>query len=146
MHNCYMEKIIKDGNTENMRTLSKAFDKAMHHLKECDKECYEDIEMCLYEAAFGKVLNEEMAQKIILNMKPYGMHWTLEETKNVQLSNNLSGIRAIDFWIVMNAAYNDYYNLFTEDISAYVSFAKAFINDEDAKEGKVFTYFTKIPK
>ena len=46
----------------------------------------------------------------------------------------------------MNSAYNDYRDLFDDNLDMYVHFTKKFINDEDAKEGKVFTYFMKIPK
>ena len=46
----------------------------------------------------------------------------------------------------MNSTYNDFHNLFDEDISKYVEYTKSFIKDEDAKEDKVFLYFTTIPK
>ena len=39
-----------------------------------------------------------------------------------------------------------YHELFDEDLGMYVKYTKDFIKDEDAKEGKVFTYFTVIPK
>lgn len=146
MHNCLMEKIIKDGKQEGMEVLADVFDKAMRHIEEYDEEEYEDLEMCLYEAAYGKVLTEDKAREIIMNMRPYGMKWTLEQTKDVQKQHNLTEIREIDFWIVMNMAYNDYHELFDEDLEMYIKYAKQFIKDEDAREGKVFTYFTKIPK
>lgn len=46
----------------------------------------------------------------------------------------------------MNSAYNDYRDVFKENVDVYAKWSYAFIKDEDAKEGKVFTYFTKIPK
>ena len=146
MHNCLMEKIIKDGKQEGMEVLADVFDKAMRRIEEYDEEEYEDLEMCLYEAAYGKVLTEDKAREIIMNMRPYGMKWTLEQTKDVQKQHNLTEIREIDFWIVMNMAYNDYHELFDEDLEMYIKYAKQFIKDEDAKEGKVYTYFTRIPK
>ena len=54
-------------------------------------------------------------------------------------------ISDVDFWIVMNSAYNDYRDLFKDNIEIYAKWSYAFINDEDAKDGKVFIYFTKIP-
>ena len=146
MHNCYMEKILADGKHEGMVELRKVFDKAMYHMKEVDKDEYEHLEMCLYKAAYGKVLTEEMAREIIMEMRPYGMHWTMEQTKAVQAQHGLSDIKPCDFWVVMNGAYNDYHDIFEEDLDMYVKYAKDFIKDEDAKEGKVFTYFTSIPK
>lgn len=70
----------------------------------------------------------------------------LEETRQVQQQYGLMGIRNIDFWVVMNSAYNDYHDIFGDDVEMYARFTKDFIQDEDAKEGKVFRYFTKIAK
>lgn len=146
MHACLMEKIIKDGKKEGMDILGDVFNKAMDYVGEYSESKYEDLEMCLYEAAYGKVLTEDKARDIIMYMRPYGMKWTLEQTKEVQNQHNLTEIRDIDFWIVMNMAYNDYHELFDEDLEMYIRYSKQFIKDEDAKEGKVYTYFTRIPK
>lgn len=146
MHNCYIEKILSDGQHEGMVELRKVLDKAMQHLKESEYEEYEHLELCLYKAAYGKVLTEDMAKQIIMKMHPYGMKWTLDQTKAVQNEHSLNSIRPCEFWVVMNGAYNDYHDIFEEDLDMYVKYAKDFINDEDAKEGKVFTYYTTIPK
>lgn len=146
MHNCLMEKIIKDGKKEGMEILADVFDKAMRHLEEYDEEEYKELELCLHKGAYGKILSEDMAKDIIVEMKPYGMKWTLMQTKEVQKQYNLLDIRDVDFWIVMNMAYNDYHEIFEENLDMYVKYAKNFIKDEDAKEGKVFEYFTRIVK
>lgn len=57
-----------------------------------------------------------------------------------------NNIRPIDFWVVMNSAYNDYKDIFEDDIAKYAMFSYAFINDEDAGKDKVYNYFTKIVK
>lgn len=41
-------------------------------IEELDKDDYEEIERRLYEISEGKVLNEEIARKLIEKMKPYG--------------------------------------------------------------------------
>lgn len=146
MHKKYMEEIIKSGNKESMECLAHVFDVAMEHLEECDHELYEKLEMKLYVAINGEKLDEKMAEKIIMEMQPYHMRWSLEQTKQVQKDKGLSNIDSIDFWIVMNMAANDYSALFGEDIQKYVEFTKLFIEDPDAKEGKVFRYFTSIPE
>ena len=46
----------------------------------------------------------------------------------------------------MNSAYNDYNDIFKEDVGLYSRFSKDFIMDEDAVEDKVYYYFTMIPK
>ena len=44
----------------------------------------------------------------------------------------------------MNSAYNDYRDLFNDNIEMYVRYSRDFILDEDAKNNKVFKYFTQI--
>jgi hypothetical protein len=41
-------------------------------------------------------------------------------------------------------AYNDYFELFGDELDKYINYTKLFIKDEDSKEGKVFKYFTEI--
>lgn len=108
-----------------------------------DKEA---IEIALYELTEGRVLNEERARHLIENMKPFGMKWTLEETEGVRKQYGYDDIRSIDFWIVMNSAYNDYNDLFNDNIEYYAKFTRDFIKDEDAKEDKVYYYFSMIPR
>lgn len=141
-----LEKIIEKGDRKNMEELSDMLDKAIYKVKDCDPEWYEKKCMKLYTMAYGKVLNEEMAKDIITKMEPYHMHWTLEQTRQVQAQNGLNNIRDIDFWIVMNSAYNDFHDLFEENTDMYMKYAKNFIMDKDGKEDKVFLYFTTIPK
>jgi hypothetical protein len=46
----------------------------------------------------------------------------------------------------MNSAYNDYYDLFKDNVEYYAKYAHGFIKDEDAVDDKVYYYFTMIPK
>lgn len=142
----YLEKIIEKGDRKDMEELSDMLDKAIYKVKDCDPEWYDKKCMKLYTMAYGKVLNEEMAKDIISKMEPYHMHWTLEQTRQVQVQNGLNNIRDIDFWVVMNSAYNDFHDLFEDNIDMYVKYTKNFILDKDGKEDKVFLYFTTIPK
>lgn len=146
MHREYLKKIVEKGTKKDMEELADLTCETIDHIKVCDEKLYDKIEKKMYEMAYGKVLTEDMAKKIIMNMRPYGMHWTLEQTKEVQRQYSLNSIEPIDFWIVMNSAFNDYYNIFNDNIELYAKFTKDFIDDEDAKEGKVYTYFMKIPK
>ena len=140
----YIEKIIKDGDIEEMHKLSEVLEDVMELLKEYDMDSYKKYEMCLYKMAYGCVLNREMAEEIVSKMKPYRMKWDIEQTKEIQNQFGLDDIRPVDFFIVMNAMYNDYRDIFNEDVEVYARLTNDFINDEDAKEGKVFLYFTNI--
>ena len=51
----------------------------------------------------------------------------------------------MNFTQCLIAGYNDYKDLFNEDIESYIRFTIDFIKDEDAKQDKVFLYYTTIP-
>lgn len=146
MHKKYADKIVEKGTKESMELLGDVFDMAMEHIEECDEELYNKLCEKLYIACYGKVLTEERAKEIVRNMQPYSTHWSIEQTRQVQNQYGLTGIKDVDFFIVLNSAYNDYKDLFDEDIEMYVKYAKDFIQDEDAVKDKVFVYYTKIPK
>jgi hypothetical protein len=146
MHIKYVDKIVEKGNKESMEMLDHVFDKAMEHIEECDEELYHKLCNKLYVALNGKILTEEKAKEIVKNMKPYSTHWTLEETKQVQSKYGMTNIRDIDFFVVMNSAYNDYKDLFDTDVEMYAKFSKNFIDDKDAKKDKVFIYYMNIPE
>lgn len=143
----YIEKIIENGKPEDMYKLNEMLDDLICDLKQDNPDLYKEYKNELYEMAYGYVLNQEMAEEIVKNMKPYGMKWTIEQTSEVKRDYGIDdSIRKIDFFVVMNSAYNDFHNLFDEDISKYVEYTKSFIKDEDAVEDKVYKYFTKIAK
>ena len=140
-----IQRIIDNGNIEDMHTLSDILEDTMEKIKEYDEKCYKKYEMQLYKMAYGSTLSRSMAEEIVSQMKPYRKRWSIEETQRIQDEYGLNNIRPVDFFIVMNSAYNDYKDLFDENIEMYVRFANDFINDEDAKEDKIFIYYTEIP-
>lgn len=75
-----------------------------------------------------------------------GEKWSLDETEELRNKYDLDDIKPNEFNVVMNMAYSDYKELFGDNIEKYVEFSKYFIDDDDAKEGKVYLYFTTIPK
>ena len=144
-----IEKIIKDGDIEEMHKLSEILEDIMELLEEYDKDMYKKYEMCIYKMAYGEVLSKEMAEEIVSNMRPYGKRWTLEESRKIQNQFGLDNISPIDFFTVLNRNFNDSKDTaekFTknpeEELEFYVCLTKDFIMDEDAKPGKVFLYFT----
>jgi len=140
-----IETIVNNGRVEDMQELSDMLEDTLEDMKEYYPEEYKKYEMKLYEMAYGCVLNEEMAKDIVKKMRPFGEKWRIEETSNIQRDFGLN-FREPDFYIVMNSAYNDYNNLFRDNIEMYVQFASDFINDEDAKRDKVYLYYTTIPE
>ena len=140
-----INKIVDSEDKSKMYEMQDVFEDLLCNLKEHHSKIYHKYKMCLYKIAYGENLNEEMAKDIVADMQPYGEHWSMQQTSDVLKSHNLN-VNDIDFYVVMNRAYNDYHELFEENIEYYVKYSKLFIEDEDAKKGKVFLYFTTIPK
>jgi len=140
----YIERIVDNGKIEDMQELSDMLEDTMEIIKDYDKECYKEMEMKLYKMAYGSHLNKSMAEEIVHKMRPFGERWSFEETRNLQRQRGINDIDECEFYVVINSAYNDYKDLFNEDIESYIRFTIDFIKDEDAKEGKVFIYFTQI--
>lgn len=137
----YIEKIVENGKIEDMEELSDMLEDTMEIIKDYDKECYKDFKMKLYKMAYGSHLNKSMAQDIVNKMRPYGERWNYEETRNLQEQRGINDIDTPSFYTVLNSAYNDYKDIFSEDIEGYIRFTIDFIKDEDAKPNKVFNYF-----
>lgn len=140
----YIEKIGENKKIEDMQKLGDMLAEIIYSTKESHPELYKKYKMELYVMAYGKVLTEDMAKDIVHKMLPDGEHWSIEQTNSVKAQNGFNNISDVDFYIVMNMSWNDYKEVFGDDLNLYINYSKAFIEDQDAKEGKVFTYFTTI--
>lgn len=141
-----IKKIVDNGRIEDMKTLSDILEDTMEELKKYDQDCFNEYMMELYKMAYGNTLNKQMAEEIVHKMKPYGEKWSIEETQKIMQQYGINNVKNADFYVVINSAYNDYRDLFQDDIEKYVRFTMNFIQDEDAKIDKVFLYFTEIPQ
>ena len=141
----YINKIVINGKQEDMEELSNMLDDLICELKEERPKLYKKYKDELYEMANGKILNEEIAYKWVNNMKPEGEHWTIEETTNAmkQMGYNLNNI---DFYVVANMMYNDYYGLVKEDEELALKLSYMWLNDEDSVKDKLYEYYKYIPK
>ena len=140
-----IQRIVDNGDVEHMHILSDILEDVMEELKKYDKDCYEKYEMKLYKMAYGTNLTKSMAEKIVSKMRPYGEKWSIEQTEELQRQYGITNINSVDFYTVLNSAFNDYNDIFGDNIETYVRFTIDFINDEDAKKDKIFLYFTTIP-
>lgn len=139
-----IQTIVDNGKIEDMNTLSDILEDVLEEIEKYDKECYDKYVMELYKMAYGNVLNRQMAEEIVSKMRPYGKRWSIEETQQIQNQYGLNNIRSVDFFIVMNSSFNDFRNIFEDDIEKYIKFSVDFIQDEDAKPDKIFLYYTTI--
>lgn len=141
-----IQVIVDNGRIEDMEALSDMLEDALEIIENYDKECYDKSLMELYKMAYGNKLNQNIAEEIISKMKPYGKRWSLEETRKIQEQREINNISPIDFYVVLNSSYNDFHNLFGDNIEDYIRYTIDFIEDEDAKPDKIFIYYTTIPE
>lgn len=142
-----MLKKALEGHHEGMEDMIEEF---FEHMKEKDMHKYWKMYFKLHEAMYGCKLTEDMAEEWVHSMKPYGEHWTKEQTDEV--SKRLSApVDLIDFYAGMNMVYNDYYkaiedNDMTEEekLKAYMKLAYYFIEDEDFGDNKMYEYYKTI--
>ena len=80
-----------------------------------------------------------------------GPHWTIAQTEQVKRENGMR-YNAAEFFAVMNAIYSDFCVALKEcgisehNTDCYAKLAHAWINDQDAEEGKAKRYFEFIVK
>lgn len=142
----YIEIIVDNGDIQSMCELSYMLEDAMEDVKRNDEKRYRAYALKLYKLAYGEKLNRDLAEDIVSKMRPYGLRWTLEEVRELQNRYGFKDINATDMFVVINSAYNDYRDIFGDNVEMYLKYAVDFIKDEDAGEGKVFKYFTTIPR
>lgn len=133
----YIEKIAEHQKQEDMVKLGDMLADALYKLKKYDEACFKSYEMKLYTMAYGDKFTDEMAEKVVSNMKPYHVHWTKEQTNQVMRNAGLN-FDENDFYVVMNMAYNDYHELFDDDVDSYIRFTSLYLNDPDGKPNKAF--------
>jgi hypothetical protein len=142
--------MLKKALEENHEGMEEIVEEIFEHMKEKDECRYWKMYFKMHEAMYGHKLTEEMAEEWVESMKPYGEHWTKEQTDSV--SYKLSQpVDLIDFYAGMNMAYNDYYKAIETDemtddekLKAYMKLAYYFIEDEDFGDNKMYEYYKTI--
>lgn len=109
-----------------------------------------------YERDYGPHFNEEWARKAVKKMQnedgSRGPHWSIEETTRlaeqygVSLNNRFN---KYDWYVALNMIYSDYYRVMvnctnSNNAKHFVEFAKAWLQDKDIDEGKMWYYFIYI--
>lgn len=141
----YIEKIIENGKQEDMECLSDMLDELIVGIKMEYPNKYKEYKNKLYGMAYDYTIDEEMAYDIVDKMKPLGEKWNIETLRQLKNQYGLNNIRDWDFYVVINGLANDYNNVIsTDEVETYVNMARAFIDDEDATENKVWKYYTEI--
>lgn len=110
-----------------------------------------------HEAMYGPHFNETMAMKAVSHMEnedgTEGAHWDIHQTTavaqqfNVDLSTDK--YNKYDWFVALNMIYSDYYKSVmamtnSTNIKHYVELAKAWLDDKDVAEGKMWYYFKYV--
>lgn len=141
----YIKMLGETKDTNKMNRLGDMLAEIICDFKNSHPDMYYKYKMELYELLNGQKLTEDKAGEWIRSMRPLGMHWTLEQTNEVHKEHKLE-VDKIDFWAMMNAMYNDYHDIFQDNVETYISLAKDFICDEDAEPNKTYIYWKNIAK
>lgn len=142
MHKMYLKEISFDHHKGH---LTDVIDMLVCHAKDTDKELYDHVESLLYEMAYGKKISKEMAEEWVKNMKPKGQHWTHEETTQAMHELGYS-LEPVEYYVVANMMYNDYYNLVKENEPLALELAEDWLDDEDSKDCKLYEYWKHVIK
>lgn len=148
------ENIIKDGKM-SADTIMKHFAESL-----CECECgeMEKEYKYLYEDAYGHKLSKDIAEDWVRSMAvpdgsvgENGQKWSMDSTTEHGNKLNIDWSRhnKIDFYVVMNMMYSDYYKTakalgMQEDSMFFARLAKDWLCDEDAHENKLYRYYFEV--
>jgi len=109
-----------------------------------------------YEVEHGPHFNEEYAHKAVSKMEnedgTRGPHWSIDETTALANQYGISlntKFNRFDWFVALNMVYSDYYKVIvsatnSNNVKHFIEFAKAWINDKDIDEGKMWYYYVYI--
>lgn len=110
-----------------------------------------------YERMYGPHFNEECAMKAVKKMEnedgTKGPRWSLEEAERVaaQYGINLRSekFNKFDWFVALNMIRSDFYRAVvnmtgSDNVKHFVELTKAWLNDKDIEEGKMWFYFKYV--
>lgn len=134
----YLEKIA--GDREKKKELIEIISEALERIK---KHCPDEFYGAMYKIhclICGPHFDDRLAEKAVSHMKnvdgTHGEHWSMEQTNSLAAKHDIK--EKADFYYVMNMMHSDYADVLGSDVGTYVKMAKAYMEDPDAAEGKVF--------
>lgn len=107
-----------------------------------------------HERMYGPHFNEECANKAVKKMEnedgTKGPRWSVEEAERIasQYGVNLKGekFNKYDWFVALNMIRSDFYRAVinmtgSDNVKHFVELTKAWLNDKDIEEGKMWFYF-----
>lgn len=151
--NKLIDSVVKDGKMTKEDAITHLVE-ALENRVNPEDEFHE-----IYEAAYGKMITKELAEKWIRCMTPPstsnhkdGMRWEYDTA--IELGNKVgvswNDISKIDWWVVLNMMYSDHYesaaSMSIADPMFYGHMAKDWLMDDDVAENKLYNYYFYVVK
>lgn len=97
------------------------------------------------------VMTPEMAEQWVAGMEnadgTRGAHWSMEDTEKVREAHGIAEA-PLKWWVTMNMMYSDYCGAAAKlgigSMEFYIWMARAFLDDRDARPGKLAQYYEYI--
>lgn len=141
-------ELLKKIPQEKMHKLGDYYLEMLSLMKTSHPDLYDDFSRKTYVLAYGYTLNEDWAEEIVTDMKPYGKHWTKEQTDAVAKQLGIvydAELNSCTWYVVINMVYNDYHDVGGEDANVYAKLARNWVRDADSPYSaneKTYRYFT----
>ena len=110
-----------------------------------------------HEHSYGPHFNEECAMKAVKKMEnedgSKGPRWSVEEAERIaqQYGVNINGekFNKYDWFVALNMIRSDFYRAVvsmtgSDNVKHFVELTKAWLNDKDIEEGKMWFYFRYV--
>lgn len=137
-------KMLEEATHEQLKSfLYDQFDE----LKKTMPEIYKDMECELYEHIYGDHFTKWKYDCAVSSLKnrdgTKGAHWTVQQITDYAKARGASyrNYNEYDFAYAMNMVYSDYFGVVQDSTDVYYKIAIAFLEDEDAPDGKAFLYW-----
>lgn len=130
-----------EGNPTLQKQFYDAVMKSVGEMRYSNQDAYIKAMLMMHESVFGKHFSENLAKHAVAEMENVdgsrGEHWTLAQTNQLLTSQNLK-YNKYDFYYLLNMLHSDFSKILGEDSKTYLNMAKAYIDDPDAKDSKVY--------
>ena len=124
-----------------MKSFFNAVVSSIEEMKYSEPKAYWKAYLTIHESIFGKHFNDTLAKKVVSEMEnvdgTYGEHWSIQQTDSILTSQALK-YNKYDFYYVMNMLHSDFSKVLGDDSKLYLEMAKAYIDDPDADDTKVY--------
>jgi len=148
----YITKITAKADSKQMYELTDILDDHFDEMEMVHPESYWEVMNELHMVVNGPYFDEECAKYAVSEMVnedgTTGGHWTYDDTTGVAQQNGITfdKFNAWDWFYTLNMVYSDFSTIIGSSVPSYIQFAKTWLMDKDAKDGKAYLYWQAVAK